>query len=104
MSLDAVKKVLAAEELAEKQREEAQQKAKKLIAEAEKEGAALLEVSRWEAEIENKKLMTEELQEDAKREAAQQAKLDQIQQEIQTEGRRRLVQAAQWILRRVVEG
>lgn len=103
MSLDAVKKVIEVEHLSEKQKEEGERKAKSLIAEAEKKGAGLIDVARWEAEMKVKKTMTEEEQEDAKREKIRQQEVAKLQEKIRAEGRQRLDQAAEWIVGRVVE-
>lgn len=103
MSLEAVKRVIEAEQLSAKQKEEGERNAKSLIAEAEKKGAGLIDVARWEAEMKVKKTMTEEEQEDAKREKLRQQEVAKLQEDIRAEGRQRLDQAAEWIVGRVVE-
>ena len=50
-----------------------------------------------------KKTMTEEEQEDAKREKIRQQEVAKLQEKIRAEGRQRLDQAAEWIVGRVVE-
>ena len=59
MSLDAMKKVAAAEGAAKQSLLEAQAKAKQLISDAEAQGKALYERRTLEAEAEAKRLMTE---------------------------------------------
>lgn len=103
MSLEAVKKVIKAEELAEKQKEEGERTAKTLIAEAEKKGAGIIEVARWEAEMKVKKIMTEEEQEDVKNAKIRRRAVAYLQEEIKAEVRPRLDQAVEWIAGRVVE-
>ena len=103
MSLEAVKKVIEAEQLSAKQKEEGERAAKSLIAEAKKKGAGLIDVARWEAEMKVKKMMTEEEQEDAKNGKIFRRAIANLQDEIKAEGRQRLDQAAEWIAGRVVE-
>lgn len=103
MSLEAVKEVIKAEELAKKQKEEGERAAKALIAEAEKKGAGIIEVARWEAEMKVKKIMTEEEQEDLKNEKTRHRAVSYLQEEVKAEVRPRLDQAVEWIVERVVE-
>ena len=77
MSLDAVKRVMEVEKQASQQREEGEREARRRITAAEKAGAK----------------ETAERQEEAAR----------LYEEIKAEGERHLDQAAEWIVRRVVE-
>ena len=93
MSLDAVKRVMEVEKQASQQREEGEREARRRITAAEKAGA----------EIKVKKMMTEEEEKNAKETAERQEEAARLYEEIKAEGERHLDQAAEWIVRRVVE-
>ena len=101
MSLEAVKKVIEAEKLSQKQKFEGEQAAKRLVEEAEREGKARLEMAQEEAERKLKNI--EEDDRNASEEAAWQAETTELQAALMVKGRRRLEQAAAWIVRKVVE-
>lgn len=103
MSLEAVKRVVEAEQQAQKQRQEGEKRANALVEEAKKKGASLIEVARWEAEMKVKKTMTDEEQNDVKRDKVHRQSVSEAQEQIRAEGRQRLDQAAEWIVGRVVE-
>ena len=88
MSLDAVKRVMEVEKQASQQREA---------------GAERLESACRAAEIKVKKMMTEEEEKNAKETAERQEEAARLYEEIKAEGERHLDQAAEWIVRRVVE-
>ena len=92
MSLEAVKKVIEAEKLSQKQKFEGEQAAKRLVEEAERE-----------AERKLKNIVKEEDDRNASEEAAWQAETTELQAALMVKGRRRLEQAAAWIVRKVVE-
>ena len=97
MSLDAVKRVMEVEKQASQQREEGEREARRRITAAEKAGACRA------AEIKVKKMMTEEEEKNAKETAERQEEAARLYEEIKAEGERHLDQAAEWIVRRVVE-
>lgn len=103
MSLEAVKKVIEAEKLSQKQKFEGEQAAKRLVEEAEREGKARLEMVQEEAERKLKNIVKEEDDRNASEEAAWQAETTELQAALMVKGRRRLEQAAAWIVRKVVE-
>lgn len=102
MSLEGVKRIVEMEKLSQKRKEEAEQTAKRLIAEAEKEGSGHLEVARWEAEMKVKKLMTAIEQKSAENSAKFRAETDRQCEQIKEEARKYLDDAAELIVRRVV--
>lgn len=102
MSLEGVKRIVEMEKLSQKRKEEAEQTAKRLIAEAEKEGSGHLEVARWEAEMKVKKLMTAIEQKSAENAAKFRAETDRQCEQIKEEARKYLDDAAELIVRRVV--
>ena len=69
----------------------------------EKAGAERLESACRAAEIKVKKMMTEEEEKNAKETAERQEEAARLYEEIKAEGERHLDQAAEWIVRRVVE-
>ena len=79
MSLDAVKRVMEVEKQASQQREEGEREARRRITAAEEE------------------------EKNAKETAERQEEAARLYEEIKAEGERHLDQAAEWIVRRVVE-
>ena len=89
--------------IASQQREEGEREARRRITAAEKAGAERLESACRAAEIKVKKMMTEEEEKNAKETAERQEEAARLYEEIKAEGERHLDQAAEWIVRRVVE-
>lgn len=103
MPLEAVKRVMEVEKQASQKKKEGEREARRRIAAAEKAGAEYLERACQAAELKVKELMTEEQQKNAKETAEQQEEAARLYEEIKAEGARHLDQAAEWIVRRVVE-
>ena len=103
MSLNAIQKVTEAEQSAQAGKAEAIAAAKKLVADAQRAGDALVEQARAKAEAENKALLRQAEERAAK---AAEATLEQARQEAQAMCRAaegRLDQAADLIVGRVVK-
>ncbi len=102
MSLEAIKQVAETEQTFQRQREEALAAAKKLLTDAERDGKALLEQARAQAETESRSFLT-----DAEGKAAIQAaevmkEAEQHCAEIRKTAEERLEQAVSLIVGRVV--
>ena len=95
MSLEAIQKITETERLSVLRKAEAEQAAKKTVAEAERAGKAEQEV---------KKLMTQAEQDAAGEIQAVQKQTEQDCQKLKAEAETQLEQAADWIVRRVVSG
>ena len=104
MSLEAIQKITETERLSVLRKAEAEQAAKKTVAEAERDGKALLESTRTQAEQEVKSLMAQAEQNAAVEIQTVQKQTEQDCQKLKAEAETRLEQAADWIVRRVVNG
>ncbi len=102
MSLEAIKKVARTEEEAAEKKTAAVQTAKKMVADAEKNGRAALETARREAEDQAKALMAEAERQAAGDASAGVAKTQQECQGLKQQAAGKLEEAAALIVRRVV--
>lgn len=103
MSLDAIKQVNEAEETAKQHKADAKALAKKLVADAERDGRELVESTRNKTAAEVKQFMTEAEQKAAVSAEEVLAETKRACETLHTQAKGRLDQAASLIVERVVK-
>ena len=104
MSLDAVKQVTEAETANRERIAAAQAQARRLVADAERGGAALLKKTRDEA-VEQGKMLLHDAEKRGREQAAEIARNAKVDaEELRKRAERRMEAAADWIVGRIVEG
>lgn len=104
MSLDAIKKVTETEQLSLQRRTEATAAAKKLVADAEREGVKLVEAAQSRAAAEARALMAQAEKKAAEYAAKAKADTERDCAELRRAAERRLDDAATLIMERIVSG
>ena len=104
MSLDAIKKVTETEQLSQQRRIEAATAAKKLVADAERDGVKLVEAAQNRAVGEARTMMAEAEKKAAEYAAKAKADTERDCVELRRAAERRLDDAATLIMERIVSG
>ena len=102
MSLQAVEKVMETEQRSRERRTAAEQQAKQLLADAERNGLALLNNVRAQADAEGKELLRKAEERAEERSGEIRAEAERQAGELRTAAQSRLEQAAELIVGRVV--